>query len=226
MLKKSSQVMLSPAPLPLIRGYSGARRRVLLADDDAVGRGLVSSLLHDLGFVVSVAEDGAEALRAVRVQPPDLLITDLIMPRVDGIELAQTLRRSAATKAMKMLALSASTALLNERSIQLDIFDAVLKKPVRFESLLDTIETLLGLIWEREGVEAPAAASQMMTAESETAIRAQLMDLAQQGDVTAMAELLSQYAPRSFGLAALRRDLNPYIECFDTASIRRTLGLA
>ena len=68
----------SPCP-----GLSSVRQ-ILVVEDDASIRGLVSDLLRDDGYQVSEACNGAEALDAVREQRPDLIVLDLMMPVMDG----------------------------------------------------------------------------------------------------------------------------------------------
>jgi CheY-like chemotaxis protein len=69
--------------------------RVLVVDDVALDRELACDILSaDLGLVVETAADGAEAMQAIRREPPDLVVTDLFMPNMDGLELVDALRRS------------------------------------------------------------------------------------------------------------------------------------
>jgi DNA-binding NtrC family response regulator len=67
--------------------------RVLIADDDAASRRLLEVRLRALGCEVATAVDGREALAAVQQEPPALLMLDLQMPRMDGMEVLRTLRR-------------------------------------------------------------------------------------------------------------------------------------
>jgi CheY-like chemotaxis protein len=61
--------------------------RVLVADDDPSVRRVLERALEREGYVVATASNGAEALEAVAAAPPDLVVTDINMPDVDGIEL-------------------------------------------------------------------------------------------------------------------------------------------
>jgi two-component system response regulator HydG len=66
--------------------------RILVVDDDASARSGMKGLLEGEGYVVDVAEDGVQALEVVAEQPPDAIVTDLDMPRMDGMELLKQLR--------------------------------------------------------------------------------------------------------------------------------------
>jgi len=65
---------------------------ILIAEDDFISRKLLINILEELGHVVTVASDGEEAWAAYKAQPSRLLITDWLMPRLDGVELVQRIR--------------------------------------------------------------------------------------------------------------------------------------
>ena len=65
---------------------------VLVVDDERVLAALVAELLAEEGYAVRCAFDGAQALAEVERDPPDVLVTDLMMPRLDGLDLARRLR--------------------------------------------------------------------------------------------------------------------------------------
>jgi CheY-like chemotaxis protein len=69
--------------------------RVLVVDDDAAVRGAVRALLEGAGFAVAEAADGGAALRALRGDPADAVLSDLYMPGRDGLELIRELARAA-----------------------------------------------------------------------------------------------------------------------------------
>jgi DNA-binding NtrC family response regulator len=72
---------------------SSARPRVLVVDDDVEVRGLLGRRLRRLGYVVGEAADGVEALALVETAIPDVVITDMSMPKLDGAGLLEALRR-------------------------------------------------------------------------------------------------------------------------------------
>ncbi len=85
----------------------GKRARVLIADDNTDMREYLTSLLRNSGYHVSETVDGQEALEAIRVEVPDLVISDVMMPRLDGLQLVAALRSEPRTATVPILLLSA-----------------------------------------------------------------------------------------------------------------------
>ena len=71
--------------------------RILVVDDERQITRMLRTALQSSGYEVAVAQNGLEALESIRAQPPDLIITDLAMPEMNGVELTQAVRRSAET---------------------------------------------------------------------------------------------------------------------------------
>lgn len=115
---------------------SGERVRVLIADDNADMRDYLTNLLQTSGFDVSAVSDGRQALEAVKTQVPDLVISDVMMPGLDGLELLTALRGDPLTAAMPVLLLSARAG--QEASIEglLAGADDYLVKPFAAAELL------------------------------------------------------------------------------------------
>jgi diguanylate cyclase (GGDEF)-like protein len=91
---------------------------VLVVDDDAEVARFIETNLRTEGFDVLVAHDGAEALRMVNTSLPDLALVDVLMPKVDGIEVVRQLRSTAATASLPVIMLTA-TSLPSDRVIGL-----------------------------------------------------------------------------------------------------------
>ncbi|WP_257455280.1 ATP-binding protein [Archangium lipolyticum] len=81
--------------------------RLLLADDNADMRAYVERLLRTQGWQVEAVRDGAEALEVARARPPDLILSDVMMPRLDGFGLLRALREDARTHTVPFILLSA-----------------------------------------------------------------------------------------------------------------------
>ena len=84
----------------------GGRPRVVIADDDPDIRRLVEMTVTNAGCDVTVASDGEEALERVREAKPDLVILDVLMPRMDGWEVARALKSDPATAEVPVMFLT------------------------------------------------------------------------------------------------------------------------
>jgi len=109
---------------------------VLVADDNADMREYLINLLHTSGYEVSGVTDGQQALEAIHAQVPDLVIGDVMMPRLDGLQLLAALRSDPRTAALPVLLLSARAG--QEASIEglLAGADDYLVKPFAAAELL------------------------------------------------------------------------------------------
>lgn len=108
---------------------------VLVVDDDPAIRRLVEYVLAGSGFVVRVAADGQEALEALRREPPDLVVSDVAMPRLDGVELIRRLRAQGDT----------TPVLLCSAAERVDVPAGVpfIAKPFALDRLLDAVHAAL-----------------------------------------------------------------------------------
>jgi len=117
--------------------------RILVIDDDESVRDSLKDLLSVHGYQVAVARDGREGLEVLHRQRFDLVVTDLLMPNVDGIEIIREIRKHDAS--LKVLAISGgdhATHFLHLNAAQALGADDVLKKPFDEESLLAAIRRL------------------------------------------------------------------------------------
>jgi signal transduction histidine kinase len=118
--------------------------RVLVVDDEKPVRDLVSSLVADMGEEVEVAADGAEAWEMLQHTPYDLVITDLKMPRMDGIELLKQIRKTPGETMVIILTGYASVQTAIE-SLRLGAYDYI-EKPFSLIALEYTIKRALDRI--------------------------------------------------------------------------------
>lgn len=96
-------------------GRAALSGRVLIADDDRDSREILGRILSYLGLTVELAADGREALDAVKRQLPDVLLLDLMMPRVSGFEVLSQLRNHAETARIPVIIISALDTLVDDR---------------------------------------------------------------------------------------------------------------
>lgn len=119
---------------------TGIASIVLIADDDADSRAIVRTLLEFQGREVVEATDGGDCLAAVRSCRPDVIVLDLVMPGMDGWDVAAALRADPATRAIPILALTAA-ATPHERDRALAAgCDRVLQKPIALAELAVVID--------------------------------------------------------------------------------------
>ena len=88
---------------------SASAKKILLVEDDRFLRRACEASLRQRGFTVIPAMDGEEGLRLARSETPDLILLDLLMPRLPGIEVLRALKGDGATKNIPVLVLSNSS---------------------------------------------------------------------------------------------------------------------
>jgi signal transduction histidine kinase/ActR/RegA family two-component response regulator len=209
-----------------IIGYSGVRRRVLVADDDEVSRALACDLLVNLGFDVRRAADGRSALEQIRLERPDAVITDLVMPLVDGLELVSALRAGDATRKLPIIAMSASASRYTDEQAIAAGCDRFVPKPLRFEALLDCLGALLQLEWlySSTAPRTPPAAIDLGEFRLEQALAGELYHLAMLGDVTGLMDCANATLRDHPEAEPFCRELLTLANQYDTGAIRRMLS--
>jgi two-component system chemotaxis sensor kinase CheA len=123
---------------------TATRHRVLVIDDSATTRSLVRSILESAGYDVAVAVDGAEAWAKLQQTLPDLVVSDVDMPRMDGFALCEAVRRSPRTRDLPIVLVTALGS-DRDRARGMDVgADAYVTK-AEFDqgTLLETLERLL-----------------------------------------------------------------------------------
>jgi CheY-like chemotaxis protein len=174
--------------------HTGAR--VLLAEDNAINREVALELLHATGLEVETAADGREALKRVQTQRFDLVLMDVQMPEVGGIDATQAIRALPGFAALPIIAMTANAFDDDRRSCLAAGMNDFIAKPVDPENLY---RTLLRWLPRRNG--SPAVAP--VTAPPE---------LAAGPDESALMPVLSQIAGLDAvrGIRMMRGDLNAY----------------
>jgi signal transduction histidine kinase/DNA-binding response OmpR family regulator len=166
---------------------------ILVVDDKAANRNVLVELLQPLGFRVVTASDGQEGLDQAIALKPDLLILDLLMPKLDGFQVMQRVR---ATNAIADIPIIATSASVFEQD-QYQSFEAggneFLSKPIQAGELFKLIEKHLKLEWiyqknepSAQAIAAPKASFKI----PETALLQKLEELAIQGNMRAILQAL------------------------------------
>ncbi|MBX6312740.1 MAG: response regulator [Isosphaeraceae bacterium] len=125
-----------------VSSVSGRNMRVLLVEDAPFLRYAFGRLLRMHGFEVREANDGREALECVSQFRPDLVLTDLMMPVMDGVELIRRLHDDPATAALPIVAITAdATDQAEHQARQAGAVD-VITKPIDLPALLQRLQDL------------------------------------------------------------------------------------
>ena len=124
-----------------------AVKKLLLVDDEAGLTELLKNIFEPRGFVCMTAGDGREALKIAREKHPSLIIMDLVMPRMDGIDAYRALKADKRTRDIPILVYTAQDpeVVVKKGGEALDVVDFVLK-PFDTRSLITIVEKALSKI--------------------------------------------------------------------------------
>jgi predicted ATPase/signal transduction histidine kinase/CheY-like chemotaxis protein len=208
---------LAAPPPPQLTRLDGRGKRVLIVDDRAENRSVLMALLRPLGFDVSEARQGREALQAACAVRPDLVLMDLVMPDMDGLEATRLLRSTPGLHDIAIIAVTAR-AFEQDRLASLAAgCNEVIPKPVNAERLLQAIAGQLGLA----AVTSPTAAEPVAQAASLPPAAAQaLYESALIGDVVDLLRLLDDIEADQPQLGALISALRDVARQYDMRRIR------
>ncbi|MEA5417892.1 ATP-binding protein [Spirulina sp. CCNP1310] len=178
-----------------IIGIRDAHPQILVIDDQAANRNVLLELLQPVGFTVETAEDGEMGLAMAIAHPPDLIILDLLMPKVDGFEVMRRIRATAPIATIPIIASSASVFEQDQYQAFAAGGNAFLPKPIQAGPLFNLLEKHLNLTWIYQTPEADAASS--LNPSDDLAIPEpeelrQLQDLALKGNMRAMIQQLDR----------------------------------
>lgn len=117
--------------------------KVLIIDDEEDYRLIISDVLRGAGFEVSLAKDGEEGLRLAKAQPPDIVLVDWMMPRMDGERFSRALREDPALKHLPVLMLTVrQTADEELEALHFGVDDFIVK-PFKAPELLARVRAVL-----------------------------------------------------------------------------------
>lgn len=123
--------------------------QILIADDDALIGEVVSHKLQESGHNVAVVDNGAKVLEIVHSERPDLVILDILMPGLRGIEVLVKLQKEIDTASIPVLMLTGQTG----RNHMVEAYDAgatdFMTKPFKPECLVDRIDSIISAVGNR-----------------------------------------------------------------------------
>lgn len=117
------------------------QKRVLIVDDDVGVRDVLRSMLEAAGYRVVLAENGKEAMNALKAEEADLILTDLVMPEQEGIETIKALRQEY--PGIRVIAMSGAFGGDYLRIAAYLGAHGTLAKPIQMEALLKLVEEVL-----------------------------------------------------------------------------------
>ena len=140
--------------LEKIVGFRGEARKILVVDDVSANRAVITRMLEPLGFEVIEAANGQEGIERATQLKPDLIITNLMMPVMDGFEMMQFLRRSPECQDSLMIASSASVFEVDRQKSREAGCNDFIPKPIQSAELLEKVRNCLGVDWITESLAA------------------------------------------------------------------------
>jgi CheY-like chemotaxis protein len=133
-----------------VSGYRGPRKTILVVDDVAANRAVAVDMLGQLGFDMVEAGNGVEALEKAKTQRPALILMDVVMPGMDGLEATRRLREMPEFGDLPIVAVSAGASGSDAAKSLAAGANAFLSKPIDFSGLLSQIAALLNIEWSDE----------------------------------------------------------------------------
>ena len=119
------------------------KRKILIIEDEAAQVLLVRSRLEEAGYAVLSAMNGEEGLRKAREERPDLVLLDIVLPGMDGVQVCDQIKQDPATQQIPVIMLTASGMRNLEERCKVFGADACLVKPYRPTELLQKISSIL-----------------------------------------------------------------------------------
>jgi signal transduction histidine kinase/CheY-like chemotaxis protein len=187
-----------PRPHGKIIGYTGPRKLLLIVDDIEANRSVLSDTLRSIGFETTQAGSGLEALAEVENRPPDLILMDICMPGMGGLEAMRRLRALPNARTIPVIAVSAGVTAEKQADCAAAGAKAFLTKPIDTAALLHEIGVLLACTFLYEEVPTRACSSQAADLSPmdipEPAQMECLRELAKTGNMRAIREKAEEIA--------------------------------
>ena len=119
-------------------------QHILIIDDDPDGRLMIQTRLEANGFIVSSAADGEEGLKQAHAQHPDVILLDVVIPKISGLEVCRLLKKDPDTKAVPVVIITAAMFDDLEQRVRDAGADAWVRRPCTSVELLKVINGAIG----------------------------------------------------------------------------------
>ncbi|MCV6637100.1 ATP-binding protein [Candidatus Albibeggiatoa sp. nov. NOAA] len=215
----------------MVIGYEGDTQKILIVDDKLENCLLIKNLLEPLGFTVIDAHDGKSGLEMLQQEKPDLVITDLVMPIMDGFEFTRQIKQQPEFAHIPIIVATASIFDPNEKE-HFDIeCDEFISKPLHADTLLELLQKQLHLVWkyetgqlshifndeetETKPIEPESFTYDVLSAELSKAQFNQLYNACQRGDVEELLQLAEQLQQTDESLVPIGRKIYTLSSAFE-----------
>ncbi|MEM5517278.1 response regulator [Henriciella sp. AS95] len=121
---------------------AGAKKTVLVVEDNELNMRLFCDLLDAYGFDTLQCKDGAKAVELARENHPDLIIMDIQLPEVSGLDITRWIKDDETTRDIPVLAVTAFAMRSDEQRVREAGCEGYLSKPIQMRSFLSTVEEL------------------------------------------------------------------------------------
>ncbi|MEM8641634.1 MAG: ATP-binding protein [Cyanobacteria bacterium P01_G01_bin.54] len=214
------------AGIDRIIDYEGKRRMILITDDHWENRSVLANLLEPLGFQIIEAENGREGLEKLRKHQPDLVVTDLAMPVMNGFEFIKNIRSTADLRQQKIIVSSASVSEMDQYKAIEAGGNLFLNKPVDAQELLAAVSDCLNLQWIYENpteLDVISTSAPMPVVLPAPSLLESLLELARQDRVKELCESLEALACKDSTYIPFTRPLLELANQFATEEIETIL---
>jgi len=204
--------------------------KILVVDDKWQNRAFLVNMLTDLGFSVLEANDGKEALDLARENLPDLILTDLVMPVMDGFELTRKIRQSTRLKDVVVIAASANVFEHQQRQSMFAGCNEFIAKPISTDHLLDLLQKYLPLEWIYDGTGTPSTSPCTDAAETAPYARpikgpsseqaSALFKLVMSGNVKKIIENVTQLEQQDARLSPFADEVRKLAKSFEMSKLK------
>ncbi len=211
--------------------------QILVVDDKSENRTIVTNFLAPLGFAVTEAQHGQDGLEKVQQLRPDLVLTDLVMPIMDGFEFARQLKKLSGVSEIPVVAMSESVFEEETEGVATG-FHGFVHKPIRFEDLLEELRKQLHLTWIYESANQEdvtnLSASLEIVPHEEVAHQVKLsktqaqtlVELVEMGDITGIVEYVEKLEREDKELVPVVEKIRKLAEEFEMEEIREIVELS
>ncbi|MEM6598029.1 MAG: response regulator, partial [Cyanobacteria bacterium P01_C01_bin.69] len=224
-ISQQPQAAIAQHPEGKITGYEGAQRRILVVDDGWENQSVVVNLLQPLGFDVRAASNGKEGVAVAAEFVPHMVITDLAMPEMNGMEMLEKMDEYPQLKETIAVVYSTSISMTAERARLQACAHSMLSKPVSADELFGVVRSQLSLTWTFADEEVSSRTDDS-TVESTSWVYPSsrelrvLAELADNGDVYAIVEQAQQKLGEPDDTAAFWNHLHKLAESFQISPIK------